>query len=893
MKEIINKSLYTIVFVAPFYNRSGYGVGARSLAISWHKFGLNIKLLAVDNVEEGIDDCDINLLKQLESTPIIGTVVLIIYHVPHQNWLNIKLPTNSLRIIFTTYDGTKQGLLPPSNWIRICNQMDMVFIDQSENAQWIEAGLNPKLLKSLYVPPLWVDNDFLPKVSFKPRNGVFRFLTIAMFLPRRRWKYLIAAFLEEFANKSDVELYIKVNYPEWHPINGKPKNDLLSLVNELRSKISSKANVIIDDNIGTRVEICKLIDDCDFFISTDTALTAPVGEALIRGKHVIVAHTLPADLSIAKEAWLTIDTQSSISEIITDDILEYQPHHKGTELAGLDIKLIRQTLNLAFQYSEEVTRHPWQIWDQWLDKFNSNANVGILSNLIESKINSDYLKDQINLSWEGSQFVYHSLAHVNRQICKNLMKDEKINLSIIPYEDNDLEFNFNSDFRQLISYTNKPMAKVDVHIRHQWPPNFIPPQQGAWVIIQPWEFGGIPKDWVRPMQEQVDEIWVPTSFVKKCYILSGVSDDKIHIIPNGVDSNVFSPEGQLFEFTTKKKFKILFVGGTIHRKGIDVLLKSYSNTFLKSDDICLIIKGQAGGIYPKSELNDYIYQLSKDNPNFPEIEYINKNLNELELASLYRSVNCFCLPYRGEGFGLPIIEAMSCGIPVIITGNGASKDFTNESFAYLIESTRTENLSVDSFEPSAPGFWLEEPSEINLSEILLQVYNNPDEAFEKGLKGRKYAIENLNWSIVYELVTERLKYLKEIKPLRNKEKKTFFILESDYTSNSLMEVLLSYFSAFKPTCNVALAILFYDHDSHFSTKEMLLDEILKTMKSSGLSEFPEILIVHSLQEYYKIVNIENNFQFIRNKKGSTVGLSGPLGFKLAKSRLIISDSYDF
>ena len=59
----------TILWIAPFYNRSGYGVGARAMALALHRAGLRIRIMPVNEVEPGIDDCDMELLKSLEKTP--------------------------------------------------------------------------------------------------------------------------------------------------------------------------------------------------------------------------------------------------------------------------------------------------------------------------------------------------------------------------------------------------------------------------------------------------------------------------------------------------------------------------------------------------------------------------------------------------------------------------------------------------------------------------------------------------------------------------------------------------------------------------------------------------------------------------------------------------------
>src|SRR5207302_1409289 len=70
-----------------------------------------------------------------------------------------------------------------------------------------------------------------------------------------------------------------------------------------------------------------------------------------------------------------------------------------------------------------------------------------------------------------------------------------------------------------------------------------------------------------------------------------------------------------------------------------------------------------------------------------EIEYLHQNLREEELAGLYTACDCLVHPYRGEGFGLPIAEAMACGLPVIVTGYGAALDFCNDENAFLIPAS--------------------------------------------------------------------------------------------------------------------------------------------------------------------------------------------------------------
>ena len=185
----------------------------------------------------------------------------------------------------------------------------------------------------------------------------------------------------------------------------------------------------------------------------------------------------------------------------------------------------------------------------------------------------------LKIRWEGSQFVHHSLALVNRELCLRLI-EKGCEVSIVPYEKDQFTPKHEPRFKPIAKRTKKPLTgPADVHVRHQWPPNFTPPPEGHWVIIQPWEFGSIPREWVLNMAASVDEVWVPSHYVRDCYIQSGVPSERVFVVPNGVDINLFNPTLPPYPLKTKKAFKFLFVGGTIRRKGIDILLDVYTSTF--------------------------------------------------------------------------------------------------------------------------------------------------------------------------------------------------------------------------------------------------------------------------------------------------------------------------
>ena len=233
------------------------------------------------------------------------------------------------------------------------------------------------------------------------------------------------------------------------------------------------------------------------------------------------------------------------------------------------------------------------------------------------------------------------------------------------------------------------------------------------MLIQPWEYGRIPPAWVEPIHRQVDEVWVPSRHVFETFVASGVSPEKVWLVPLGVNTAVFKPEGPAMDLRTGKKFRFLFVGGTIWRKGIDVLLKGYCSAFGRADDVCLVIKDMGANSFYKGQCaGDAIVRLQQQ-PNAPEILYLTDDLSEQEMARLYRACHCLVHPYRGEGFGLPVAEAAACGLPAIVSCGGATDDFVPQDAGYFV-ATRRAAFRLDEFDVDG---WVLDPEVQSVAEL--------------------------------------------------------------------------------------------------------------------------------------------------------------------------------
>jgi glycosyltransferase involved in cell wall biosynthesis/tetratricopeptide (TPR) repeat protein/predicted O-methyltransferase YrrM len=370
--------------------------------------------------------------------------------------------------------------------------------------------------------------------------------------------------------------------------------------------------------------------------------------------------------------------------------------------------------------------------------------------------------------WEGALAESHSLALVNRELCRRLI-GRGHEVSLRPHEAPPAAGVPRQSLPPLLAdRVGHPLSRpADIHVRHFWPPDWTPPSSGHWVVIQPWEFGSIPRSWVEPLREAVDELWVPSRFVRDCYLASGVPADRVQVVPNGVDTDLYHPGAQPYALRTGKRCKLLFVGGTIFRKGIDVLLAAYARAFTNQDDVCLVVKDMGAGSFYRGQTAEGLLAKLRETPDAPEVEYLGGDLTPEEMAGLYIACDCLVQPYRGEGFGLPIAEAMACGLPVIVTDAGACRDFCDEANAWLVPArpVRFRAKRVGDLE-TVDYPWLSEPDPAALAGLLRRAYKNPEEGRAKGAVGRQRILAQFTWDHAVAAVEQRLEVLRRQRPRR-------------------------------------------------------------------------------------------------------------------------------
>jgi glycosyltransferase involved in cell wall biosynthesis len=229
--------------------------------------------------------------------------------------------------------------------------------------------------------------------------------------------------------------------------------------------------------------------------------------------------------------------------------------------------------------------------------------------------------------------------------------------------------------------------RPDVRCTLHWPPLLDRRPAHRYVAILPWELSELPITCRDAIRRGIDEVWVLSRHSHGAFTRAGIDPGKLVVLSLGIDPEFFRPDGPRLDLAARA-FRFLYLGGTVGRKGFDFVERAYFRTFGAADDFTLVVKDVGTDtVYKDDNAATYLRRMSA-NPNVAHLLYLNETLDDDQLARLYRSCDVLLAPYRAEGFGLPILEAMACGLPVIVPAGGASDDFVDETCGIRIPAPR-------------------------------------------------------------------------------------------------------------------------------------------------------------------------------------------------------------
>jgi glycosyltransferase involved in cell wall biosynthesis len=261
-------------------------------------------------------------------------------------------------------------------------------------------------------------------------------------------------------------------------------------------------------------------------------------------------------------------------------------------------------------------------------------------------------------------------------------------------------------------------------ISHSWPHDFTPVTGGPSVVIVPWEYGAPPADWVTQARAHADRVWVPSEYVRERFVAGGMPPGIVEVVPNGFDPARFSPDGPKVELPVRAACTFLFVGGTIWRKGVDRLTEAWAEAFGPDDDVALVIKDFGTTTWYRGQNASEQLRRFAERPDVAPVVYFDQDLPAREVASLYRSADVLVAPYRGEGFCMPALEAMACGLPVIHTGTGPTAEFVPEDAGWALAARELPVASTLRLPPLTGRATVQEVERESLVAALRDAANN-------------------------------------------------------------------------------------------------------------------------------------------------------------------------
>jgi glycosyltransferase involved in cell wall biosynthesis len=227
-------------------------------------------------------------------------------------------------------------------------------------------------------------------------------------------------------------------------------------------------------------------------------------------------------------------------------------------------------------------------------------------------------------------------------------------------------------------------------------------------------------------------ILLTTEAARQRVVLADHWKAPIHFLPHGIDSDFFSPAApDSSKAVTEERQVILFYANISARKGIFELLQAFELLTTGFPAAELWVAGDG-------EQLDAVKDLASRLSGGDRIRFLGRQSRE-DAVLLMRQADVYCLASHGEPYGMTVVEAMSCGLPVVVTDAGGAR--------YLVDEAGGIRVPVKS--PSS------------LAQAIATLLANPVLRREMGLRNRRRVIEEFSWDRVVDRLEEIYRFTLE------------------------------------------------------------------------------------------------------------------------------------
>lgn len=256
--------------------------------------------------------------------------------------------------------------------------------------------------------------------------------------------------------------------------------------------------------------------------------------------------------------------------------------------------------------------------------------------------------------------------------------------------------------------------------------------------------GGLPPEWIAALSA-ADGIVVPSEFDRAVFARHF---PRVYVAGQSADAAVFKPQPEE-RARAPETFSFLYVGSYSFRKGVDLLLRAFLEEFSAEEPVELRL--QCPGAGRGEEFNHCLRMIQHLNPQ-GRVRLSAGERSPEWMSRLYNQSDCVITCSRGEGWCLPLTEALLCEIPVIAPRSTGMAEYLDDSIAELVSASEipaaraalpfaTTFVSVYDH----PGISYYEPSVSETRAAMRRVYEDHPAAREKARAGRRRILSDCSW----------------------------------------------------------------------------------------------------------------------------------------------------
>lgn len=283
-------------------------------------------------------------------------------------------------------------------------------------------------------------------------------------------------------------------------------------------------------------------------------------------------------------------------------------------------------------------------------------------------------------------------------------------------------------------------------------------EQGCYHVARVfWETDKLPPDFAAGVR-MCQEIWTGSEYNAQAIRNAGITDIPILIIPEAIQTP--APKVEPFITTNKPDFKFYSIFEWTERKNPLALLEAFWREFENDGDVSLTLKVYVDNFTPERQKEirkrfvDYKTKLGLKN--YAPVYIFTHLMNRNEIYRFHKTFDCYVSTHRGEGWGIPQMEAMLMGKPVISTSCGGIHEWI-APVSKLVPCTYVPVSRVDRnaiwYRPDQN--WAE--VDINaFRKAMRELYEDQEQAKNIGKLGQKFVEENFSLKTVGSIMKSRL-----------------------------------------------------------------------------------------------------------------------------------------